>query len=62
MAHIMSAWTHCVVEIYRSKLDGTLDEWGDKGWELVSLVLLPPPAGHEAREHLFLAVFKKQQA
>lgn len=58
----MTAWTHCVAEIFRSKLESTLEEWGDKGWDLVSLVLLPPPAGNQAGEHLFLAVFKKQQA
>jgi len=52
-------WIHCCDEIYRSKLDGALDEWGRKGWELAALVLLPPPVGHESGEHLFLAVFKK---
>lgn len=55
----MVNWTHTIAEIYRSKLDSALEEWEEKGWELVSLTHLPAPSA-ESSEHLFLAVFKKQ--
>lgn len=59
---VTPGWTHCVTEIYRSKLDAALDEWGEKGWRLASLTLIPPPAGSGGGEHLFLAVFTKAGA
>lgn len=54
----MTPWLHCVAEIDRTRLESALDEWGNGGWELVSLVLLPPPKGYSGSD-LFLAAFKK---
>jgi hypothetical protein len=60
----VTKWMYCTDEIEGEKLDSTLDEWGERGWELVSLVLYPLPKDAEGKEanmsDLFLAVFKIQ--
>ena len=44
--------------IYEAKLDDTLNDWGSRGWELVTLAVLPPPKEADHGPNLFLAVFK----
>jgi hypothetical protein len=51
-------WVYSTAEIYRARLDDVLGDWGDKGWELVALTLIPPPKDMDGGPDLFLAVFK----
>jgi hypothetical protein len=51
-------WSYSTAEIYRDRLDDVLSDWGDKGWELVTLTLIPPPKEADSGPDLFLAVFK----
>ena len=50
-------WFYCTAEIYLNRLEDVLNEWGSRGWELVTLTLIPPPEGYRGTD-LFLAVFK----
>jgi hypothetical protein len=51
-------WAYVTTEILESKLENTLNEWGERGWELVALTALPPIPEKLYGAHLFLAVFK----
>jgi hypothetical protein len=55
-------WTYSTAEIYRTRLEETLNEWGSRGWELVALTLIPIAEEYQYRgPDLFLAVFKKSE-
>jgi hypothetical protein len=55
-------WFYSTDQIYEAKLEDTLNDWGERGWELVSLTLIPPPKELDRGPHLFLAVFKVPDA
>lgn len=55
----MQKWAYFTEQIYESELDEKLDKYGDRGWEIAGLVLLPPPPEVNQGPHLFLAVFKQ---
>lgn len=56
----ITKWLYVTAEIHRrDRLDDVLNDWGSKGWELVALNLMPPPAEYRGAD-LFLAVFKTQ--
>jgi hypothetical protein len=55
-------WTYATAEIYRTKLEDTLNDWGSRGWELVALTLIPIAEEYQYRgPDLFLAAFKKPE-
>ena len=55
-------WFYSTAEIYGPKLEDTLNDWGSRGWELVALILIPPPKEAANGPDLFLAVFKVPDA
>jgi hypothetical protein len=55
-------WFYCTAEVYRARLEDVLNEWGSRGWELVTLTVIPIAEEYQYRgPDLFLAVFKKPE-
>jgi len=54
----MKKWVYFTEHLAECDLNDKLDEYGDNGWELVSLVLYPPRDPADIKR--FLAVCKQE--
>lgn len=57
---VMTKWVYITEQIYEQNLSEKLDSYGERGWELASIVILLPPEGCTDTRNLFLVICKQR--
>ncbi|QVQ50370.1 DUF4177 domain-containing protein [Spiractinospora alimapuensis] len=57
----MTKWEYQTVALLSHATKQILDNWGEDGWELVSVVPAPLPEGTDPRNQQYVAYMKRER-